>query len=387
MSLLIKLGIIVPLAVVLYAYVVYPLLLVIVAAVRRRRLASADPQQWPFLTITVPCYNEGHTIAKTLEALLALDYPADRRQIVVLSDASTDDTDDIVRTFADRGVELVRLATRRGKSAAENAAASVARGDIIVNLDATIRVAPGALKALVRTFQDPTVGVASGRDVSVATTGGTIAGESRYVGYEMAIRSLETRVDSIVGASGCFYGIRRTLYDGTFPETLSRDFASALVAREHGYRAVSVEDALCYVPRASKARAELQRKIRTMARGLATLWYKRHLMNPFRYGVFAILLVSHKLCRWLVYPLLPIAAIALVAAAGNGLVYAIIAGLILLGTVLGIIGLRWPQTSRAPALIAFAAYILAATLAGVVAWKRVLMRQHAAAWEPTRRIA
>jgi cellulose synthase/poly-beta-1,6-N-acetylglucosamine synthase-like glycosyltransferase len=382
--------ILLPVAIGLYAYIGYPLLLRLVAATRREGTTPVADTEWPFVTITVPCYNEERSIRDTLNALLAVDYPADRRQILVISDASTDGTDAIVREFANRGVELLRLDARRGKSAAENAAGHAARGDIIVNTDATIRIAPHSLKALVSAFADPRVGVASGRDVSVAsvddaTTAKVATGESGYVGYEMNIRALETRVGSIVGASGCFYGIRASLYDSSFPETLSRDFASALMAAEHGYRAVSVNDAVCLVPRTKSLQSEFRRKIRTMARGLQTLWFKRHLMNPFRHGAFAWMLVSHKLCRWLVYPALPIAAVALVIASFHSRAWLVVLVLSVIGGAIGIAGMRWPARSAAPRLIRIAGFAVASNLAGVLAWVQVLRNRRMAVWEPTRR--
>jgi len=377
-----------------YAYVGYPVLLRVVAKLRRAPMAPVEPAQWPYITITVPCYNEERNVAATLERLLQLEYPADRRQILVISDASTDRTDEIVRGFADRGVDLLRLETRRGKSAAENAAGPVARGEIIVNTDATIRILPNALKALVRSFTNPNVGVASGRDVSVAAAdidnevasrSQRTSGESGYVGYEMGIRALETRVGSIVGASGCFYGIRRDLYDSGFPESLSRDFASALMVRERGYCAVSVDEALCLVPRTSVLQAEFQRKIRTMARGLQTLWYKRALLNPFRYGAFAWMLFSHKLCRWLVYPALPLAAAALVIKSVHSPFWLVVLIAAVAGVIVGTIGMRWPRGKPAPGVITLAGFGLASNVAGMLAWLRVLRNQRAAVWEPTRR--
>ncbi len=382
--------ILLPLGIGVYAYLVYPLLLRVAASNARSIVASAPDPAWPFITITVPCYNEQQSIGATLEALLAVDYPPDRRQIVVISDASADGTDDIVRSFSERGVELLRLDERRGKSAAENAAGRVARGEIIVNTDATIRILPTALKALIRAFADPHVGVASGRDVSVASLDalsgtGQASGESGYVGYEMNIRALETRVKSIVGASGCFYGIRASLYDSQFPETLSRDFASALMAEEHGYRAVSVNDAVCLVPQTKSLNSEFRRKIRTMARGLQTLWFKRHLLNPFTHGTFAWMLFSHKLCRWLVYPALPIAGVALIIASvhSNGWLLVLIASV--LACALGIVGMRWPSARTAPRVVRIAGFALASNIAGILAWTQVLRNRRLAVWEPTRR--
>lgn len=371
-----------------YAYVGYPLALRLLAPRAADRHGAPEPVSWPAISITVPAYNEERSIRATLERLLALDYPADRRQILVISDASTDRTDDIVREFAGQGVELLRLSSRRGKTAAENAAGGAVTGEIIINTDATITIPRGALKALVRAFEDPTVGVASGRDVSVGDAAReATGGESGYVGYEMWVRSLETRLGSIVGASGCFYGIRRRIYDSRFPEALSRDFASALMARENGLRAVSVEDAVCLVPRTTSLQAEFTRKIRTMARGLQTLWFKRHLMNPLREGRFAIMLISHKLCRWLVYLAAPGAAIGLVILGARSPVGLGLLAVMALGAAMGSVALRWPPDRKLPRVLSLPGFVTASVFAGVLAWARVLRREQSPVWEPTRRPA
>jgi len=377
----------IPLAFLLYSYLVYPAILRVVSLFAPVRAIRGDPVDWPRLTITVPCYNEERSIGATIESLLSLDYPADRRDILIVSDASTDRTDDIVREYAERGVELLRLPERRGKTAAENAAAARIRGDIVVNTDATIRILPHALRALVSVFQDPTIGVASGRDVSVGNVRSTgTQGESGYVGYEMWVRSLETRIGSIVGASGCFFATRRVLYAETFPEELSRDFASCLIAREHGYRSVSVDGATALVPRASSLQAEYRRKVRTMARGLGTLHFKRHLLNPFRHGAFAVMLFSHKLSRWLFQLTLPllVAGVALLALGSPWLTPWLLAG------VVGAAGAAalawwWPAGRPMPALVSAAGYSIWSNIAGLAAWWRFFRREYQPVWEPTRR--
>lgn len=370
----------------LYGYVVYPLLLRLIARGQPCAIPPEAPAEWPSVSITLPVYNEVDSIRARIENLLEVDYPRDRLQILVISDASTDGTDDVVREFAGRGVELLRLPARAGKTAAENAAAAVVRNEVVVNTDATSRILPGSLKALVRPFQDPTIGVASGRDVSVGDASHDAnRGESGYVGYEMDVRALETRIGSIVGASGCFYGIRREIYAPAFPEQLSRDFASALVARENGLRAVSVDEAVCLVPRTTSIDKEYRRKIRTMARGLETLWYKRGLMNPFRYGSFAWMLVSHKLCRWLVPATLPLALIALALLSFRSAAAAVLLAFAVLGMVLGWAAMRWPEGRRRPRLIAISGFLFAANLAGLNAWGKALRGERSATWEPTRR--
>jgi len=377
----------IPTALGLYAYVGYPLILSLLAARRPVPRPFPDPAEWPFITISLPAYNEEQSIRGTLEALLALDYPADRRQILVISDASTDGTDAIVREFAARGVDLIRLPNRAGKTAAENTAARHFRGEIVVNTDATIRIPTGSLKPLVRVFQDSTIGVASGRDISVGRAEvETNRGESRYVDYEMEIRRLETRAGSIVGASGCFYAIRRPLVTDLFPEALSRDFASPLRAREAGYRTVSVDEAICYVPRTASIRSEFHRKVRTMARGLETLWYKRALMNPTVYGGFAWMLFSHKLCRWLVHLTLPLALLGLVLLALVNQVALALLGVTLLGTALGWLALlRWPEGRAMPFPVALCGFAVAVNLAALLAWTKALRGERNPIWEPTRR--
>ena len=376
----------IPVGALLYAYIIYPALLWALARAAGPRGSGSAGTDWPMITVTLPVHNEERILRATLEHVLALDYPAERRQVLVISDASTDGTDAVAAEFADRGVGVIRLPTRAGKTAAENAAAAHLRGEIVVNIDATARPARHALKALVAAFNDATVGVASGRDVSTGSRDEqTRAGESGYVGYEMWLRGLETRIGSIVGASGCFYGIRRSLYAARFPDSLSRDFASALIAREHGFRAVSVDDAVCAVPRSTSLDAEFRRKTRTMHRGLETLWFKRALLNPMRYGRFALLLFSHKLCRWLVPLTLPLGALGLVVLAWSWTPATWLLALTAVGLLVSFVAMRRRESSSAYAVLALPSYLLIANVAGIAAWWETIRRQREAMWEPTRR--
>src|SRR6266487_1296453 len=356
----------------LYTYFGYPVLLKLLSLARRPRLLGDPPSQWPRISIVLPVYNEAGVIAGTLERLLALDYPSALRQILVVSDASTDGTDEIVSRFAGRGVDLLRLPRRQGKTAAENAARRHLTGEIIINTDASVRIDGGAIRALVAAFADDSVGVASARDVSVTNFAAAQGngGEGAYVGYEMWIRGLETAVDGIVGASGCLYAIRASLHKLPVREDLSRDFAAALTAREHGFRAESVQEAICYVPRGGSLRQEYRRKVRTITRGLATLAHKRALLNPLRYGAFSWMLFSHKVCRWL----LPWAAVAALAALGALAASAFwarltLAGAMALGAFAGVAWIR-PAGESLPRLLALPAYVAAGNLAVLHAWLR-----------------
>ena len=373
-----------PALLMILAYAGYPLLLYLCP--KSKGPVPEPGSDWPVLTICVPVYNEERVVAETLDQLLSSDYPADRRRVLVISDASTDQTDAVVEAYRDRGVSLVRLPRRSGKTAAENEAGRHLVGDIVVNVDASVKMLPGALKALVRAFDDPSVGVASGRDISVGDNARELnLDESNYVGYEMWVRRLETERGTIVGASGCFYAIRRDLFDSIFPEALSRDFASALIAREKGYRSVSVEDAICYVGRTRSLRAEYRRKVRTMTRGLETLWFKRRLLNPFRYGRFAVFLIGHKLLRWLVFPALLLGLVGNVLLAVVSPWGAFLGVVVIVGLAVGGVGYAWPQGRRAPRFLMLAGFAVSANVAGLEAWIRALRGELNPVWEPTRR--
>ena len=371
---------------IVYTYALYPGLLRLIGAGLGTRAPLAEPDEWPTISVSLSAHNQEHQIAETLESLVSLDYPRDRIQILVVSDASTDRTDDIVRAYGDRGVELLGLPERRGKGAAETAAAPHLTGEIVVNTDASIRIAPEGLKPLIRQFSDREVGLASGRDVTVAFgIGDAIRGESKYVGYEMAIRDLETRVGSIVGASRCFYAIRHRLHRVPLPMSLSRAFAAALHCREKGYRSVSVPEAVCYVPRAVSLRQAYGRKVQTVTRGLQTLLHKRNLMNPFRYGLFAWMLFSHKVCRWLV-PWAGLTALVGLALMTPRLPWARVGLLVVgAGVFLGSVGWLMSDRRDLPWFLRLPAFGLIGNVATMQAVLRVVTGRKDRLWEPTRR--
>jgi glycosyltransferase involved in cell wall biosynthesis len=373
-------------ALVVYSYVAYPLLLMLVAALRRNRAPSAPFTEWPSISIVLPVYNEEAVIGRRLENLLGLDYPADRRQIVVVSDASTDGTVETVSEFADRGVELLRLPRRRGKTAAENAARSLLTGDIIVHTDASVHAERGGLKRLIARFADPAVGVASSHNVSVARMDDHANyAESWYVGYDMWVRDLETRFAGIVGAAGCFYAERASITRGALPDDLSPDFAASLVAREQGFRTVSVRSAVCLVPRIPSLRREYRRKVRTITRGWHTLYWKRRLLNPFRYGAFSWILASHKVCRWLI-PHVGVLGLAALAGLSETVLWARWGlGLGACGALCAAVAWWWPEDRRLPKLIAVPAYLVIGNVAALHASICAARGERAPIWEPTRR--
>ncbi|OQY68657.1 MAG: hypothetical protein B6D46_03145, partial [Polyangiaceae bacterium UTPRO1] len=195
-----------------YVYVGYPLLLFLVSRVVRRRVAKAAIT--PTVTMVIAAYNEEQAIAKKLENSLALDYPADKLDILVASDGSTDATNRIVSEFAGRQPGRVTLLDlpRGGKTVGQNRAADVARGEILVFSDATTMYDPQAVRALVANYADPGVGSVGG-DVRYVRDGeeASAKGRQMYWSYEAAIRRWESRIFTVIGATGCIYSIRKSL--------------------------------------------------------------------------------------------------------------------------------------------------------------------------------
>lgn len=276
-----------------YAYLGYPVLLLLVSGRVRDPTPAGNEAEFS-VTLIIPVYNERSVIDAKLENTRSLRYPAGMLDVVFVSDGSSDGTGERILHALDERTELVELPTRSGKAAALNAGLERAQREIVVFSDASIMLAPDALLEIVRPFASDAVGCVSGED-RIPGSGG----EALYGRYELYLRRRESQVHSIVGASGCFYAKRRSLC-GQFPAGEAPDFFSALVTVERGYRAVSAPRANGTMTAISRPGGEFQRKVRTLLRGMTTLGRHARLLNPFRYGMFSLELLSHKVLRWAV---------------------------------------------------------------------------------------
>jgi cellulose synthase/poly-beta-1,6-N-acetylglucosamine synthase-like glycosyltransferase len=177
--------------IILYAYAGYPLLVTLLAQLRAKE--RPYPPILPSLTLLIAAYNEEEVIAAKLENSLALDYPRDRLQILVTADGSSDRTPDIVKQFADRGVELNHRLQRQGKMAAINRAMPKARGDVVVFSDANNLYDPQTLRELVRPLADTAVAAVSGAKTIIKDGSSLGNSEALYWRYESFIKKQETR--------------------------------------------------------------------------------------------------------------------------------------------------------------------------------------------------
>jgi len=286
-----------------YAYLGYPALLWILIRFIKDETSErmgGNEEPLPSVTLFISAYNEEKVIGEKIHNALLLDYPTDLLEIVVVSDGSSDRTTEIVSAFADRGVVLRHYMGRIGKTACLNRAVPLATGEIIVFSDANSNYDRGALKALVRPFQDSTVGFVtgwtkygSGEDMTAADSLGL------YAKLELVTKELESRLGSCVGADGAIFAIRKDLYVPLKDYDIN-DFVIPLMINKQGYRGVLDRKACCFEKDAGGAKGEFYRQVRITNRTIRAILNHRQLLNPFRFGFFSIQLFSHKLCKFLV---------------------------------------------------------------------------------------
>jgi glycosyltransferase involved in cell wall biosynthesis len=279
-----------------YSYLLYPLLLTLLQ--KRAAPARNSGDALETITVIITARNEQARIAEKLENTLALEYPSDLLNVLVASDASTDATDEIVRSFAARRVQLVRSDERKGKEHAQWLAIQAATGSILVFTDTATRLQPDALRLLAQDFADPGIGAVSSED-ELTSKNGEVRGEGAYVRYEMALRRLESRVAGLVGLSGSCFAVRKSVCAGWRTDTPS-DITTALLCARSRLRAISDERVKGAYQDLKDETKEFERKKRTIIRGMTAVWELRESLNPFRYGLFALQVWSHKVFRWLV---------------------------------------------------------------------------------------
>ena len=364
-----------------YAYLGYPLMLGLASLVRRRRVEKAAVI--PSVTFIIAAYNEEKRIAEKLENTLKLVYPRERLEILVASDCSSDRTDEIVISYADRGIQLVRSPVRKGKEAAQKLAVEMAKGEIQVFSDVATMLPEQAVLNIVKNFNDPTVGCVSSVDRFVEEDG-RASGEGAYVRYEMLLRALETRVNSLVGLSGSFFAARRTVCQGMWSDELQSDFNTVLNSMRLGLRGVADPDSVGYYRNIADERKEYDRKVRTVLRGISVFMRSLALANPVRHPVFAWQMLSHKLCRWLV----PFAMLA--AFVSNAFLaplsrwYAILFLIQALFYAVALGGILWKPLLRLPA-VKLVSFFLLVNASILQAWIRYWSGERLVAWEPSKR--
>jgi len=252
----------------------------------------------PKVSFIITAYNEEKRIKEKIENTLRQNYPKDKFEIIVASDCSHDKTDELVSSYNFNGVRLVRAPERKGKENAQKCAIDIASGEILVFSDVATILQPDGMASIVKNFNDPTVGCVSSVDKFIDKDG-KISGEGAYVKYEMFLRSLETKVNTLVGLSGSFFAARREVCL-SWATDLQSDFNTVLNSVKTGLRGVIDIETAGYYANITDEKKEFKRKVRTVLRGISVFMKNLNMLNFIKYGLFSWQLFSHKLCRWLV---------------------------------------------------------------------------------------
>jgi len=280
-----------------YVYLGYPALVFLAAAIKNKKVKKGLYE--PPITILIAAYNEENNIEETLKNKLSLDYSNEKLEIIVISDGSTDKTDEIVKQYEQRGVKLIRQAPRAGKTSALNMAVPKAKGEILVFSDANSLYESDALTRLIQNFKDPDVGYVTGKMIYTNPDGTPIGdGCTAYMKYENFLRQHETKIGSIVGVDGGIDAVRKDLYQPMNSDQLP-DFVLPLKVAEQGYRVVYEPEAILKEASLKSSKDEYKMRVRVSLRALWALWDMRHLIAVKAPKFFAWELFSHKWLRYL----------------------------------------------------------------------------------------
>jgi glycosyltransferase involved in cell wall biosynthesis len=362
---------------VFYTYLGYPCALMALSLIRHRPVNKAPAT--PSVSFIITAHNEEARIREKIDNTLGQDYPRQHLEVIVASDCSTDRTDEIVAAYSPR-VRLVRAPERKGKEAAQQLAIAGASGNVLVFSDVATALAPDAIATIVTNFADPTVGCVSSVDRFIESDG-RVSGEGMYIRYEMFLRRLETKLNSLVGLSGSFFAARRDVCRRWAVDRQS-DFSTLLNAVEYGLRGVLDPDSAGYYHDIVDDRRERQRKVRTIVRGIGVFAANLHMLNPFRYGLFAWQLMSHKLCRWLVPFAMILAGLSNALLAPRSPFYAIT--LIVQAGFYAAALAGWRFRHR---FLKIPSFLLLANVAVLTAWIRYARGDRMTTWSPSERMS
>jgi len=361
-----------------YSTALYPLVLMLGARFIQRKTTGGNPTRLPFISVVVAAHNEEAVIEDKIRNTHALDYPRNRIEFLVGSDGSSDRTDEICRRHP--WVKFERIEPRGGKANVLNTLIPKARGEIIVLSDANTIIEAGALAAMVRHFEDQTVGGVCGRLVLVSGSEKMQDTERVYWGYESRIKALESQWHSTVGANGGIYAIRKELFVPIPPDTIIDDFVISMNLLQQGRRLVFEHDAVAHEAVSKSFRDEFWRKVRigggdlqAMLR-MTTFFQKASAFVSFAY-------VSRKVIRWLTPFLLIVFWLSSLALA-NQPPFGILFWTLNASIALAVLGLAAGSKNK---FVRALAYLYSFNLALIIGYGRYVLGMQRGTWQRAQR--
>lgn len=369
-----------------YALIGFPVLLKMLASLRPPVEVKEDSAAPLKVSFIVAAHNEEKRIERKLENLRAVDPAGCEVEFIIGSDASTDATDELIAKIRkiDGRVQTFRFDERRGKNEVLVEAVRRASGDILVFTDASVTMATDVLAVALPYFADEHIGLISSRDIWVDESQQGTSGQSSYIGLEMRIRRDESRLCSLVAASGSLLAMRKELFAAATIGTAD-DFALPLEIYRKGFRAIQVDDFVGRIPMVKTSGVELSRRTRIIRAGIRTVGAYKSLLNPFRYPLFSWQLWSHKVLKWLLPLFALLNVLSCASLVGSSRFYAVIFVLEAVLLFAGVLGLLFGAAARTIRPVRLAAFFLISLAATTLAWVQVLSGRKEAAWRPTQR--
>lgn len=366
---------------IVYSYFGYPIILMVLGLGKGKKVSKRKIT--PTVSLLILAYNEEKIIREKIENSLDLDYPRDKLEVVVASE-STDGTNKIVKEYAEQGIILYSFKEREGKQATIYRVIPLLKGEIVVFSDANALYQRNAIRKLIRNFNDPEIGCVSGQLKYVNSQEASIGKtEGLYWKYEVFIKKLESRINSVLGANGSIYAIRKKLY---IPISKYRgdDFEIPIKIAQKGYKVVLEAEAISFEKVSMKTREEFKRKVRIIAWvWKSTLILLKDSLKPFN-GLLIFQLISHKLFRWLVpvfLALLFISNIFLASSFFYGTLLLVQLGFYLLGFVGYIEDQRRKNLSK---IINVIYYFCMVNLAAFLGFYKFVFKKQGNIWEKVR---
>ncbi len=365
-----------------YSYFLYPILLKLLPSRKPHDYMAERNAALPNLSLIITAHNEAGRIREKLENTLQIDYPSERLEIIVASDFSMDETDNIVESYAEKGIRLVRADQRKGKEYAQLCAIRASNGEILVFSDVATQIPADALRLLAMRFSDPRIGALSSEDRFISNDGGVV-GEGAYVKYEMWLRRLESNRAGLVGLSGSFFAARREVCEDWDIYSPS-DFNTALNSAKHGLVAITCPDVVGIYKDVAEPGLEYRRKMRTVIRGITAIARHPEVLNPFRLGLFSFQVWSHKIMRWGVPWFMAVFLLLTVILQGQGMIYTLALAVQLAFYGLAVAG--WLSTRmRKNALVKIIYFFVQTNLALAQATVLFLLGKRMTVWMPSKR--
>lgn len=284
-----------------YTFVGYPLLINGLALVAGRE-TKLDESYLPSVSIILSAYNEEGVIEAKIANFMALDYPEDKLEFVIITDCCSDRTDEFIRSNYNQRIKHLIQTERSGKTKNLNRGVSEADGEILVFTDANAMFDDDAVRKLVRHFADSKVGLVSGKSVYLDAEGRVTSGGA-YRRYEDFIKKAESRVAGIIGADGAIYALRKVYYR-SLPLQYINDFIHTIQVVLEGGRAISDDEAICREEVEETGSGELRRQTRIMSQSWLIFISQFSLMLKAGKLLYVWQFISHKLLRWLTVPVM-----------------------------------------------------------------------------------